>query len=214
MSLSIITTITTPADSYDLVTLEIVKDDLGISGNSEDAFLERAISRASAAISQFCNRVFVVETIKDEVFPDRDTYPFQVPGGMNVLQLSRWPVVALTSITEGDAVLVEGDDYRLDKARGQVFRLGLSGMPMKWPAKAIVVEYSAGFATIPGDLQDAASRLVKARRASRTRDPNMMSESIPGVRDVRYWVPNGNDQGNIPPDIADAIDNYRVPVVA
>ena len=83
------------AGPYDLTDIATVKDELSITGNdtSNDAFLARAITQASAAISRYCNRVFAVEAVQDQIFIQQDAYPFQVPGGVYPLQLSRWPLV-------------------------------------------------------------------------------------------------------------------------
>lgn len=31
--------------------------------------------------------------------------------------------------------------------------------------------------------------------------------------DSRWWIATGNEAGNVPPDVADLIDSYHVPVV-
>jgi hypothetical protein len=56
--------------------------------------------------------------------------------------------------------------------------------------------------------------MVRNRFRAKGRDSYLMSENIPGVRDARWWIATGNEAGNIPPDIADLIDSYRVPVIA
>ena len=50
MGMTRISTVVTPAPSYDLTMVEFVKADLNISDSSEDVFLRRAITRASADI--------------------------------------------------------------------------------------------------------------------------------------------------------------------
>lgn len=98
MAPTIITTTLVPAAApsggavYDLVDLATVKDDLGITGGATDVFLKRTIVQISAEIALFCNRVFPVETLLDQVYPWRDTIPYVVIGGECPLQLTRWPV--------------------------------------------------------------------------------------------------------------------------
>ena len=95
------------AGAYDLTDLATAKDELGIPtlDSSRDPFLTRGISQISSAIATYCNRVFQVETVKDEAYPDRDAYPWQVPGGVAPLQLSRWPVLSTVTalVTTADA---------------------------------------------------------------------------------------------------------------
>lgn len=214
MGQQVITTVLTPAASYALVSLSDVKDDWAITGTDSDTFLTRSIARASAAAAQFCNRVFPSETVKDDFTVDRDPYPYQVPGGVAPLQLTRWPVSSVTSVVEGvgsqEQTLDPATDYRLDAVTGQMLRIGKDGNPMFWPATRVVVTYVGGFSTIPQDLQDAVSRMVWVRYAERGRDPFVESVRVEGVETIKYIVPGAD--GNLSPDIADILENYRVPV--
>lgn len=106
MAYQSISTVIVAAASYDLTDIATVKEELSISptDRTKDAFLARAISQVSLAISNYCNRVFQLETVQDLIFPDRDAYPWMVPGGVAPLQLSRWPLIsppfALSTSTE------------------------------------------------------------------------------------------------------------------
>ncbi len=214
MGLRSITTVVTPASSYALASLADVKTELGIADTSKDTLLTRYLNYASTTIAQFCNRAFVAETVKDEIWPDREWYSFQVVGQVKDLQLSRWPVVSITEVLENGETLVSGTDYRADNDNGILIRLDTNGYPKPWLAWPLSVTYSAGFAIVPTDVQDATIRLVKARYLAQGRDPFLKSENIPGVRDVAYWVATGGDAGNMPPDVEDILENYRIPVVA
>ena len=98
MTVEIISTTLVAASSYDLTDLTTAKDELSIATGEtgNDAFIGRAISQASAACGNYCNRTFQLETVQDLVIPDRDAFVYQVPGGLNVLQLSRYPVIGTT----------------------------------------------------------------------------------------------------------------------
>lgn len=207
----VVTTVTAPASDRKLVALADVKTELGITGTTDDTWLTGVISRASAAAVQYCNREFVSEAIKDEFWPERDAYPYQVPGGLAPLQLSRWPATAVASVVEIDQVLVDGSDYRSDLAAGQLYRLDGSLYPTAWLPRPIKVEYTAGYTSVPFDVQDAVIRMVKARWFMRARDPLLKQEDVPGVYSAAYWVSTGGE-GAITPDVADLLDNYRVPL--
>jgi hypothetical protein len=99
MPITVISSTLLPAASYLLTDLDTVKDELEIddSDTSRDVFLTRILSSTSSAIAAWCNRVFPQETALDAVYPERDAYPYQVPGGVAPLQLSRWPVAAGTA---------------------------------------------------------------------------------------------------------------------
>jgi hypothetical protein len=104
MAVEIITTVlvsataTPPAGPYDLTDLATVHDELTIptADVSNDSFLSRAITQVSASIAKYCNRVFQVESLQDLIYLQQDPYPYQVPGGVESLQLSRWPMVNAT----------------------------------------------------------------------------------------------------------------------
>lgn len=213
MPIGTVTTIVTPAGSSDLVSLADAKDELRLAGTDtqHDAFLAKAISQVSVAIGNFCNRVFTAETVRDVVYG---------PLGEAQLQLSRFPVISVTSVTVpngagGQTTLVANTDYTLDAARGWLIRLGLNGQPICWYTVPTTVTYQAGYSTFPADLQEAALRLVTARFHQRGRDPTLRSQSQPGLGDQTYWVGNvPGTNGPFPDDILAVLNTYRVPVTS
>lgn len=212
-----IATVQIAAASYDLVDLATVKTLLAIPDNNLDAYLKLVITQASTSAANYCNRVFSVETLKSQFFPMREGWPYLLRDGFAILQLSRWPVVIVTSVTEtisGIAtLLVENTDFVVDYSKGQITRFDSSGYPCTWAANPIVVVYSAGYATIPADIIDATVRLVKAAYFARLRDPQLRSQASPGVYEAAYWFGNGPGAASgLPPDIASVLDGYRIPV--
>lgn len=215
---SVITTVTTPAASRDLTTLSTVKAELNLTtvDAARDAVISRYITEASVAIENFCNRVFVVESIKDRFYPSREVPLQTITGGIDPIQLSRWPVTTLASVKEDGETLVEEEHFIIDKAKGQLIRLDANAYPTRWGAYPIVAEYAAGYATVPADVSDAAIRTVSGRYFARGRDPMLRAEKVPDVWEAQYWVATGsNDKGggNLPPGVQSLLDNYRAPVV-
>jgi hypothetical protein len=130
---------------------------------------------------------------------------------------------ASIAVTENANPLCEGVDFTADAqptallsgSVAQLTRLDWNGWPRKWAAKPIVVTYQAGFATIPADLADAAVLAVKHRWYARQRDPFMREETIEGVYSAKYWIAQGpGTAGNLPPEVRDKIESYRVPMFA
>lgn len=223
MELLTLSTVVTPAASYDLTDLATVHDELRIPiyTITDDPFLSRAITQISSAISRFCNRVFAVEMLCDTIYPERDAYSYQMPGGIAPLQLSRWPLVSVTSVTITDqsgiaTLLVANVDYKIDMLRGWLIRLDpSSAYPVPWSPVQITVTYTAGFSDIPADLVDVVLRLITARYYSRGRDPTLKSQTQPNLGDQTYWV--GSTPGVTGPysdDILSVLESYRQPVVA
>lgn len=146
MGLFRVTTLIKPADTYDLIDLETVKDELNITTEDHDAWLERAITQVSSGMSRYCNRSaavtdeasFPIERVSDLFYPDRDAYPYQVPGGVQPLQLSHWPIAGLiyaknaTAAASGDTVLTLADASKI--AAGQPVGAAYSSPPSVPPA--------------------------------------------------------------------------------
>ncbi len=214
----IVSTVVTPAASYNLIDIGTLKALLGVTTTDTDAAFAIWIKQASRQAAQFCNQPFVVETIKDQVWPRRDGIPWTVRPDINTLQLSRWPIVALTSVVETIAgtptTLIAGTDYIADNALGRLYRLDAYGNPKRWSVDPIAVTYSAGWEAVPDDVVAAVADLVKMRYFAQQRDPMVRQENIPGVQEVTYWFGSGpGSSSGIPPNIADQLDNYRMAVI-
>lgn len=202
-----IVTVTVPADDYDLTTLDSVKAELGITNNVSDALLRRYISGASEAAAKFCNRVFAVETVSERFL---SWGRFSHRG--RPLQLARWPLVNLASVTEDNALLALDDDYVVDPSNGQITRR--SGNEVSsWCSANVTAVYTSGFETVPADLEDAVIRMVTKRWSAKGRDATLKQREIPGVLSESFWIATGDDAGNLTPDIADILNNYRAVVV-
>ena len=226
MSVRIVSSVVTPASSYDLTILANIKDDLAIpsTDTSSDTTLSRFITEQSALVAQYCNRVFPIETVQDVIMPDRDPYPYQVTGMQAELQLSRWPVVSVASVTDQVAVgvantLDEGSDFITDLERGWLTKLDPNtGYPTGWSPDRYTVQYTAGYfeagsGSPPADLEMAVLRLITARFKARGRDPFLRSQGEPGVGQEQYWIGALPGQtGPFPPDIAAVLEKYRVPL--
>lgn len=216
---AVISTVTVSAVSHDLTTLAIVKAELNLTTTdaARDTVLSRYIAEASAAIENFCNRVFTVETIRDRFFPSREVPLQTVAGGIDPIQLTRWPVTSLISVKEDGDVLVAEEDFILNASSGHLIRLDANAYPSRWGSAPIVAEYAAGYATIPGDVSDAAIRTVSGRYYARGRDPMLRAEKVPDVWEAQYWIAAGADDAggaNLPPGVQSLLDNYRVPVLS
>lgn len=156
MGYSVVSTVLSSAASYDLTDLGTVRDELSIAENdtSDDSWLTRAIGQVSKAIERHTKRVFVPEVVQDVFDIQQDPYPYQTPGGFAALQLSRWPVLAVSSVVQMLAVgmtqtLVEGTDFRTDPKTGALLRLNkFTGVVTIWEALPVTVQYTAGFGAL------------------------------------------------------------------
>jgi hypothetical protein len=213
-----IVAITTPASNYDLIDLTTLKSLFQITDDASDAFLNALIPLASQAVQTYCNQVFVVETLTETLFPARDGMPWSVSTAFEPLQLKRWPLTGVTSIVEtvGTQVtpLIAGTDYLPKSNLGQILRLNQNGLPRNWCSSQIAVVYSAGYASIPGDVTYAVAQVIKLDWDASQRDPALKKKTIEGVASYEYWVSDkGLGSGNLPPVVKGALEKYRVPVI-
>jgi hypothetical protein len=81
----------------DLIDLASVKLELQITETADDAWLASVITRASQKASNYCNRVFQPQLWQDQIWPDRDSYPWQLPPRLRPLQLSQFPLLSTPS---------------------------------------------------------------------------------------------------------------------
>lgn len=204
-----IVTVTTAASSYDLTTLANVKAELDISNGDSDTLLRRYISGASKAAAHYCNRVFAVETVSEQ-FLMTGHHRFNPRGP---LQLTRWPLITVTSVTEDDTLLTVDDDYVVNAINGQLTRMS-GDVVSCWSALGVTVVYSSGYATVPADLEDAVVRMVTRRYRAKGRDATLRSEEIPGVISQQFWIATGDEAGNLTPDVLELLNAYRSMVIA
>jgi hypothetical protein len=212
-----VSTIVSAAKSHDLTTLATVKEELGLTtpDASRDRVLARYIAAGSTAIANYCNRVFAVETVQDQFYPRRDPPMRIATGGVDPIQLTRWPLVSISSLTENGRSLTENADYIANCDLAQLTRYDVNNYPIPWDEWQIVVQYKAGYESIPADLEDACINYVKFRHFSRTRDPGVKEENVQGVYSAQYlWGTGPGGPGDLPAQVADAVERYRVPVIA
>lgn len=200
------TSIITVAASAALVELDDVRDDLGISGTDADAFLARAIARASGAVVGYLGFNPLAETVVDRF--DAETGSC---GGALALLLSKIPVVAVAAVVEGGVTLA-ADGYRLDRRSGRLYRLDTNGRTSRWSALPIVVTFTAGHAAVPGDIAAAVLKMVRAEYHGRDVDPAIRSEAVEGVSARSFY--DRSRGPSLGPDVAAALDRYRIPGVA
>jgi hypothetical protein len=116
---------------------------------------------------------------------------FPIPSGpacrSDVLVLSRRFVTAIASVVEDGTTLTQ---------HGFLAGCGLASctvyppiIPANGAAAKIVVSYTAGFATVPGDLKGAATDLIQTRLSEQSRDPLLRSlQSISPTLKSGAWI--------------------------
>jgi len=197
---------TLPADlETDLITLDDLKLELGITGTAEDPALQARITRLSDQIAEYCDRIFALITV-EETFAFNAGARMCPHGGPQPipLVLMQYPVTEITTLTCNGAA-IDPADYDLNSASGLLWpRTGL------WSGR-IVANYSGGY-NLPDDapatLQSAVIEAVRQRRAYSGRDPSVREIGHDTTR-VGYYSEPLNSSHGLAQSVTDAIDLYR-----
>jgi hypothetical protein len=191
-----------PVESTWLVDRASMKTDLGISGSSSDATIDRMIAAATATLARRSDRATWASEVVEETLRPTSC--------VGCFYLLRRPVSAIAFVTAaGDAV----DEFEVDGRK--LFKLS-DDERVDWDAVKTVVRYTGGYAlpvytTAPADLRDACRTLVRGKWFAQKRDPLIRGEEVPGVLRQDYWVGDApsDDPDGLPLEIAGLCARYR-----
>lgn len=174
--------------SYALVTLNDTKDYLGVSVNTDDDLIKRLINSATKMIENYCDRRFLSTAYSNERYSG---------DGGHYLFLRNYPATSLTSIEymTGDYNSPNWEAYdsefysivTTDEKNGGVI---YNDIPFYGGENNLRVNYTAGYTTIPEDIQQACLDLVSWFYKKR-KTHGIKSESL-GDRSVTYFDIKGS----------------------
>lgn len=194
--------------SYSLTTLANTKESLGIASGTttDDELLKRLINSATQTIERYLGGRRLASTAYTNERYDGT--------GTDKLKLRNWPVTAITDVQymTGDYGTpkwesFDSDFYIVDTADGQnagVIRY--SAGSFNAGVENIQVSYTAGYTTIPFDIEEACIQIVSTMYKQR-KARGIKSESL-GDRSVTYFE---NKAGSIIENLGldDVLDQYR-----
>jgi hypothetical protein len=171
------------AEEQALITLEALKDFLKEDGTDHDKVLGVFINSVSEEFEGYLERT-LNKTLYTDLYFDGD--------GEVEYFLPNWPVSGTFTITEDDVVLTEGidDDFMLYAEKGKIVRNGvwLKGY------KTLKVTYTAGYETIPKDIQLACMKWCawefqqhKQKRWGETSRTDPDAGSVSTFRESEVW---------------------------
>ena len=166
--------------AQDLTTLANVKQYLGVTVTTDDALLTRLITSASAWIQSYLNRTFALGSFTDVVDGN----------GSQRLILGNYPIQSLVSVycREDGGTAVDPSILVFDSTSITLVD-PLSTIPTlayrrRWPLgkSNITVNYTAGYATTPMDIEEACIEIVALRYREKgrvgTQTMNTKGESV------------------------------------
>ena len=146
----------------DLITLQTYKDAEGLSTPKEDLRINALIPSISQLVKTYCGNSFV------DYYSSAKTEILNVDWGTHIVQLTESPVNSITSVQERTSysgaytTLTTGAyEYYLESSTDSILRTTSAGYK-NWPTGvgAVKVVYTAGWSTIPKDLELAVVDLI------------------------------------------------------
>lgn len=194
-----------------LDTLSNVKSRLGITSSDYDTFLTQQITLVSDVIEAYCRRKFASASWSQ-------TFYKQEIRDVRTIELYHFPLISVASITvDGTALTVdEMDDVVLHKPTARLRREDGSWIY----GNKVVVNYTAGYATIPTIILTVLDSLVQERYNKKVAgvDLNFGSDvqrvSIPGTISIDFDYSLSNNErkssyGSIIGSYANILDDWR-----
>lgn len=195
-----------PATTQDLTTLETARVELDIAEDdtSQDAQIQRMIHEMSSVVATYCNQVFGEEMVEETFWPE------SCGEHISTIVLDRLPVTSIIQMTLDGSELGTGD-FELDEAKGIIYRLRDMGCCCCWSwFRELQVTYTAGYPLLDGlpfAIERATLILLKDQFGAIGRDPNLRSESIPGVHS--YTFAGGGGRSPVTTEVAALLDSFR-----
>jgi hypothetical protein len=139
-----------------LTTLAAVKEYLGLSGTGEDSLLNRLVEWATSFIQTYCGRIFFQGSYDE--YHDGD-------GSDSVLS-RQFPIVSVDTV-EVDGVVKDSSSFVVYAPIGMI-RLKSGVFPRG--KNNIRLMYTAGYASLPKDLEQACIELVALKYYDRGKE--------------------------------------------
>jgi hypothetical protein len=179
-----------------LTNLARVKRFLGETSSTHDTLLSEIIAGQSAAMASYMHRAIVEQTITGERHDGR---------GTDRLVLREFPVTSVAEVRL-DGTAVAAATYELGSDSGLLYRRdGLEAGCFDLGRRNWQVDYTAGYATVPEDLAEAATRQAGTVWLSAEPGDNRLGTrgSVLDVGSVQYLT------GPWAPGVAAVMDAYR-----
>ena len=183
--------------SSTLTTLTNLKTWLGTPNATDDALLTRLISAASAFIESWLNRTISIQTYNEKYDGT----------GQDTLMLSNYPIVSLSSISiygVAQTLLNPGDftstGFSITNDQTQLYGQNIT---FDRGRQNVAVSYSAGYATVPLDIEQACLELCALKYKNLRGDRiGLVSKGLAGEA-TTFFV------GDMPQSVKTLLQQYK-----
>jgi hypothetical protein len=185
-----------------LLTLDEANAWLGLEsdGGEKDALVTAAIQASSDAIANYIG-----------YNPNSTTYTAETQDGQDTRAVYTlgYPIISVASVSIGGSV-IPASSYVVKKE----FITLKDGAKFPAGTQNVSITYTAGYASIPGILKQACQYATKAVYSAQSVDPNVASESVPGVYSASYAMASapgrsGSIAGTLPMNAQLLLDPFR-----
>jgi len=207
-----------------LVSLADMKTHLGIGDATYDTFLTEQLNLFSSAIENYCGRVFT-ETSYTQTFYKEDFDPEKV---VTSIIAYHYPITTVTTITEYSPTAgteITSTNYRAHLVSGTIYKIDDDGYKTTWLGdydsnSYLTLEYDAGYATVPYEIQDVVKSLITDRYNKYVNGiqldfgSDVQRVSIPGTISIDFdYTLQANERksafGMLIGNYANVLDYYR-----
>lgn len=205
-----------PAASLDLVTLAQAKAVLGIdaSDTSQDAIISAHIAQVSAAINNYCDRIFVRQGYRDQFRQCSAWLGYGEP-----LWTRQSPIavdgtgMAIAAVAQ-NGVTIDPAYWEVDVERGTFYSTDGGYVMGSWIGDTVVIDYTGGFDPIPADVEGAALEWLAGRYslggAMAGPMPGLRSETIPDLIEQTWSdAAAASSASTMPPGVTQTLNFYR-----
>lgn len=169
-----------------IVSLDLLKQRLGVTHDKQDAYFQTLLDGVSAAVEAFIGR-------KLEAADYVERYN---GNGKNRLVLEQWPVISVLSVKINGRVV---DDWDFDNwllIRHACFSQGI---------RNVEVSYRAGYETLPADIQEAIL-IIATQRMNEIENKGVQSKTLAGET---IAFSTFSDSGGMPPSAFAILNEYK-----
>jgi uncharacterized phiE125 gp8 family phage protein len=189
----------------DYITTAYAKTFMGVSVNDDDAFIASLITAASILLDDYLGRKIKSQTCSEYYSLSRSS-----PS----LMLRTYPVSAVSQVTyyphnATQRETVSGSNFVYDERTGELQVDDDSSKQYLFPQgfKTVLVEYTAGYSTVPASLQQACAMVVTKLYRLRGQDLNTTSEKIGDTETT--WTKYATADVLKSEDIRELLNPYR-----
>lgn len=165
------------------ITVDDVKQwlDIDMGDPSKDAMIQQMIDATTDMIERYLNRKVEKATFTETHNGDDKLTIF----------IRNPPIISITSVTVNGVAIPAASSFTANGYRFDQRQVVLNGYVFHKGFANCTVVYEGGFDPIPDEIIMASKIAVQAAYTGRTVDPNIQSESVPGVYSASYRFGQG-----------------------